>query len=668
MSRRADGSRPPGEERTVFDPNPLPLPGERQAPGGNRDMPPSGAGPAGGPARHIRVGDVLNHIYEVKRFIARGGMGEVFEGVNVNTEEKVAIKVILRHLAADPLVQAMFRKEARLLTRLSHPGLVQYRVLAIEPEFGAFYIVTEYIDGPNLSERLADLAPSPAQIVGLLRKLAQGLHAAHTLGAVHRDISPDNVMLEGGRLEGAKIIDFGIAKDLNAAAQTIIGDGFAGKLNYVAPEQLGDFNREIGPWTDVYSLGLTIVAVSLGRDVNMGATLVETIDKRRAGLDLTSVPEELRPVLQRMLAPDPADRIRSMEGVLEGIDRIRFADPLPPLHASTPVAVKAGNAVFARGGEIVQSALSALRTPKSRLAVAGITAGLVAVAGIMAWSPWSGKGTGPSAASANLPSAGTAADAGRIAAARRALQTELRSLPCSWLDFVDMTAKGNDISLKLQGVSGRSADALRRLEGVLQRNGLRASSIDFGEVLSIGDDTCGPIDAFSAIRQLGAGRMTVEQHQFEMGILPREAGELAGKPGGTAVITFDLSGFKDEISLIGLEETGKMEQLTTNKEELISNSRAAGEDRRRIELNTSHRGWSGILMLTGQGPFPADLLTNTAATRGADWPQRFLNLARQQNWKAEMVWYRTVDEVPDVPAPVLTRPPAPAALPAANPS
>ena len=111
--------------------------------------------PSGEPQR-IKIGDVLNHIFEVQRFIARGGMGEVFEGINVNSEERVAIKVILPHLAADPAVQAMFRKEARTLTRLSHPALVQYRVLAQEPSLGVFYIVTEFIDGLNIGERLGE--------------------------------------------------------------------------------------------------------------------------------------------------------------------------------------------------------------------------------------------------------------------------------------------------------------------------------------------------------------------------------------------------------------------------------------------------------------------------------------------------------------------------------
>jgi acetylglutamate kinase len=149
-----------------------------------------------------------------------------------------------------------------------------------------------------------------------MRRLADGLRAAHELGAVHRDISPDNVLLPGGRLDQARIIDFGIDKDLDSDKATIVGDVFAGKLGYVAPEQFGDYGREVGPWTDVYSLGLLILAVACGRDVDMGTTLVEAVDRRRAGVDLASAPEDLQPILARMLTADPAKRLRSMDVVL----------------------------------------------------------------------------------------------------------------------------------------------------------------------------------------------------------------------------------------------------------------------------------------------------------------------------------------------------------------
>ena len=276
------------------------------------------------PARPIEVGDVLNHIFEVKRFIKAGGMGQVFEGSNVNSGERVAVKALLPALAADPKVIEMFQREAMTLTRLSHEALVQYRVLAREPERGNLYIVTEFIDGVDLGEALDRVDCSEGELRRLLARLAAGLAAAHRLGAIHRDISPDNVMLPGGDIHEAKIIDFGIAKDLGGNLPTLIGQGFAGKLNYVAPEQLGEHGGEIGAWTDVYSLGLLILAVAKGEKIDMSGSFADAIRKRREGPDLSAAPAGLRPLLADMLKVDPAKRLRSMEAVIA-----RLAQPAP---------------------------------------------------------------------------------------------------------------------------------------------------------------------------------------------------------------------------------------------------------------------------------------------------------------------------------------------------
>ena len=299
------------DPRTILQPSPSAGPGL--------------AGGAGSPeprAGGLAPGALLNNIYQVTRFLARGGMGEVYEGVNVNTDERVAIKVMLPHLAADPKVQAMFRKEARILTELAHPALVRYRVLAQEPQLGLFYIVTEFIDGRSISDLMGQIRPSAAELAALTRRLAEGLAAAHALGAVHRDISPDNVLLPQGRLDQAKIIDFGIARESTMAHQTIIGDSFAGKLGYVAPEQFGDFGRQVGPWTDIYSLGLVVLALAAGRAPDMGVTLVEAVDRRREGVNLSSLPPALRPIFERMLAPDPQRRFQTMDQLIEALDGI----------------------------------------------------------------------------------------------------------------------------------------------------------------------------------------------------------------------------------------------------------------------------------------------------------------------------------------------------------
>ena len=140
-------SRPP-----TTGPQPEPEPAPAPAPPPRVTTAPV-AGGAELPPGRVSVGDVLNGIYEVKRLIGRGGMGEVYEGVNVNSDERVAIKVMLPSLAADAKVQAMFRKEARTLTKLAHPAVVQYRVLAHEPLLNVLYIVTEFVDGVELDGR-----------------------------------------------------------------------------------------------------------------------------------------------------------------------------------------------------------------------------------------------------------------------------------------------------------------------------------------------------------------------------------------------------------------------------------------------------------------------------------------------------------------------------------
>ncbi len=287
--------------------------------------------PDGPPSQRLMIGSLLNHIYKIERQIGRGGMAEVYEGASVLTDERVAIKVILQHLAEDPLMEAMFLREARTLIRLSHPALVQYRLAARDPILDILYLVTEFVDGPGLDEMMDGKPASLADTIGLMRRLAEGLGAAHRLGAIHRDLSPDNILLPNRRLEDATIIDFGIAKDLQSTSPTILGTGFAGKLKYVAPEQLGDFERSVGPWTDIYSLGLIMLAFSTGQDIPMGRSMIDAVDRRRAGVDNSIAPEPLRDLFAGMLQADPARRLRSREEVLRILNGLRDAAPATPI-------------------------------------------------------------------------------------------------------------------------------------------------------------------------------------------------------------------------------------------------------------------------------------------------------------------------------------------------
>jgi serine/threonine protein kinase len=713
--------------------------------------PASAAGATAG-YRPIQPGDILNHIFEVKRFIARGGMGEVFEGINVASDERVAIKVMLPSMSADEKTLAMFRKEARTLTRLNHPALVQYRVLAQEPQLGVVYIVTDFVDGRNLSDVLGELEPTPQDLVSLIRRLASGLQAAHALGAIHRDMSPDNVMLEGGVLAGARIIDFGIAKDLDPSSATIIGDGFAGKLNYVAPEQLGDFDRTIGPWTDIYSLGLTILAVAGRKDVDMGTTMVNAVDRRRAGPDLSAAPEELRELLSSMLKANPQERVRSMGdllGLLPVIDDRRSvesgekteqgraaspvdssppeavepaaapepeaapapveptpAEPIDPVEPAldkavqmetpvpvgepvenetqiepdVPAAVEAPQVVAETSTEApaepeqadwgaipvadapaisepprtdpipatpperpvraIQTAVPAKSGNKALPILLGVGAVLLLIAAGAWYVLFSGKVGG----SASSESAQVIPISDQTAPTRAALAVGLPSIGCTWLDIAGVTQKGANAVVALRGVAGKPDEAKAQIASLLAAKNLKGD-IDMRDVATIEASECGPLDTLRQIRDAAGTRMNVEQPKIEMA--QQTSGNLAGSVGATAVVDFNLGDPGQEMSLFGVEPSGKISQLTTERAELVGASTDMGGNRYRLPIDVNHTGWSGLILLTGQKPFDGALLEGPPGSRTGDWSQRFIAAAKERGWKAEMVWFNAVNEQPD---------------------
>jgi serine/threonine-protein kinase len=617
---------------------PVPPPGATEAP-------PAPAGPPPGEPRRIQIGDVLNHTYEVRRFIARGGMGEVYEGVNVNAEDdRVAIKVMLPHLAADPLVQAMFAKEAKTLTRLRHPGLVQYRLLGREPNLGVTYIVTEFVEGQNLSDVLRTLETTPADQLTLLRRLASALGAAHELDAIHRDISPDNVLLEGGRLKDAKIIDFGIAKDLDPTAKTIVGEGFAGKLNYVAPEQLGSYGRAIGPWTDVYSLGLVMLAVAQKRDVDMGGSIADAFDKRKAVPDLSAAPGELQPILARMLEPDPAQRLRSMDEVLgeiaahghEGTGRIGSTTLRTQQAAGAGGTVLAPAPVVTAPPQVTQAAPTGAGSNKGLL-IGGAAAVLLAlgVGGYFAF----GGGGGP---------VSSERDPAAERSARQALIAGLPQVSCSWLDLAALKSRGPVVDVALRGVAGEPDRAKEKIEGLLAAAGVTAGSIDFADVRSIENRDCDAVEAFGKVRDLEGNRLTVTQRQYEMKKLGPSYGADAGKLAASPVIQIDASQFDGDVALFGLEDSGAIEPIVTSASELASTPgvKQPKPGVYSFELITDHKGWSGVLLLKGDGPFDPALLRKGPGAASDAWIDRFVAAAEDKGWKSEMVWYRTVDEKP----------------------
>jgi serine/threonine protein kinase, bacterial len=267
--------------------------------------------------QNVPQGTQLNNMFEIDELITAGGMGEVYRGHNIQTHDPVAIKIVLPEFAQDDLILELFRKEARILNHLHHEAIVRYYVFSIDAALGLPFLVMEFVDGPSLAQRIKEGPFDTASVATLQRHLADGLEKAHQAGVIHRDIAPDNVILPEGRVDRAKIIDFGIARSAAAGGGTLLGGQFAGKYNFVSPEQLGLFDGNVTNRSDIYSLGLVLAACALGRPLDMSGSQVAVIEKRRSVPDLTGIAPPLRGLIEAMLQPDPQDRPQSMAEVAD---------------------------------------------------------------------------------------------------------------------------------------------------------------------------------------------------------------------------------------------------------------------------------------------------------------------------------------------------------------
>jgi serine/threonine-protein kinase len=302
----------------------------------------------------LRPGARLNGIYEIERLIAVGGMGEVYKGRAIETGDAVAIKTIRPELATHAAALSLFRKEAAALHNLFHEAIVRYYVFSVDPEVGSPYLAMEYVDGQPLSDLIRD-GPLPFEMVRILqRRLAGGLQAAHELGIVHRDVSPDNVILPSGNVARAKIIDFGIARSTLLGEGTVIGGGFAGKSAYVSPEQAGLFGGDVTAKSDIYSLGLVLAEALTGNRLDMGGNHAQVVEKRRAVPDLSGVDARMRPLIERMLQPRPGDRIATMAEVAVW----QPADPAGAKKRKAPLAIGGIAALAALAAAALAASLS----------------------------------------------------------------------------------------------------------------------------------------------------------------------------------------------------------------------------------------------------------------------------------------------------------------------
>jgi serine/threonine protein kinase len=276
--------------------------------------------------RGLAPGTRLNGIYEIDEMIGAGGMGEVYKCHEIQTGAAVAIKMLLPDMAENEAALALFRREAAALHNLPHDAIVRYFLFTVEPALQRPYLAMEFVNGRSLSEIVEEGPLTFEALIKLMRRIASGLQAAHERGIIHRDVSPDNIIVPLGDVTRAKIIDFGIARSTQLGDKTIIGSGFAGKANYVSPEQVGLYGSEVTAKSDIYSLGLLLFYALTGQKLDMGGSQFQLVEKRRRVPDLGGVDLRIRPLLERMMQPDPANRPASMAEIANW----QIASPEPP--------------------------------------------------------------------------------------------------------------------------------------------------------------------------------------------------------------------------------------------------------------------------------------------------------------------------------------------------
>jgi tRNA A-37 threonylcarbamoyl transferase component Bud32 len=268
--------------------------------------------------------------YEILGKVGQGGMGTVYKARHTGLDTIVAVKLLPAELARDPELVARFRREARVMAQLKHEGIV--KVFDIVEEDSRYYLIEEFIDGPDLGQQLRTLGPLP--IGDALRtacQLARALVYAHGRGVVHRDIKPSNVLLEQGLSHRALLADFGIAKVEGTSEQTQTGT-FLGSARYSAPEQLGygsskGKRRRIDARADVFSLGLVVFEMCEGRQFFAEMDVHEIIGHAVYGSDPLE-PAFTQPVsgalvaaLRRALERDPDRRYQSMREFLAQLEQ-----------------------------------------------------------------------------------------------------------------------------------------------------------------------------------------------------------------------------------------------------------------------------------------------------------------------------------------------------------
>jgi predicted Ser/Thr protein kinase len=274
------------------------------------------------------VGKTLEEKYRIDSVFAEGGMAILYLAHHTTMERTVVVKVVHGDLISSPSAIKRFEREAKLMARLNHPNIVTVY------DFGFInskqpFLVMEYIRGRNLSERVANQGPPNVKVAAqIIKQICRGLEEAHTCGVIHRDLKPDNIIIQDKveRPDWVKIVDFGIAHLLDGTKRLTRSGRVTGTPEYMAPEQFK--GKQLDVRVDVYSLGVVMFEVLTGRlpfesndiSVLMAKHLMETAPLISAFRKDIGEGSPVDILVQKCLEKEPADRFESIKELRRAVE------------------------------------------------------------------------------------------------------------------------------------------------------------------------------------------------------------------------------------------------------------------------------------------------------------------------------------------------------------
>ena len=328
--------------------------------------------------KHLGRGQSLGH-YEIIEQIGEGGMGEVYLASDKKLDRKVAVKILNAEFSRHESNLNRFIREAKAASGLNHPNILVVHEIGESEEI--HYIVSEYIKGKTLREKLKESPLPLAEVLDIAVQIAGALAAAHEARLVHRDIKPENIMI---RPDGfVKVLDFGLAKLVEQKNKSILGledstvqqnqtakGVILGTVNYMSPEQARGF--EIDARSDVWSLGVVIYEMLAGRTPFAGETpndsIAAILAREPAPLD-DNTPQELQRIIEKSLQKKTDERYQTIKDFLLDVKNLKreleFAEELE--RSAVPNSLKSSNVGANQAGENATAMLPAAASTQNSL-------------------------------------------------------------------------------------------------------------------------------------------------------------------------------------------------------------------------------------------------------------------------------------------------------------